>query len=58
MANFIKSYQASVGLNHAPAYQVSGQPFASGSINATTATKVSFPYVTRWIYVVNHENAH
>lgn len=53
MSNFIKSYQANVGLNHVPAYQVSGQPFASGSINATTATKIEFPYVTRWIYVVN-----
>lgn len=58
MSNFIKSYQAQVGINHVPAYQVSGRPFASGSINATGATKVEFPYVTRWIYVVNHENTH
>ena len=58
MSNFIKSYQANVGLNHAPAYQVSGQPFASGSINASTATKIEFPYVTRWIYVVNHDSTH
>lgn len=58
MSNFIKSYQANVGLNHVPAYQVSGQPFATGSINASTAVKVEFPYVTRWIYVVNHESAH
>jgi hypothetical protein len=57
MSNFIKSYQANVGLNHAPAYQVSGQPFASGSINAATVTKVEFPYVTRWIYVVNRGGA-
>ena len=54
MSNFIKSYQANVGLNHAPAYQVSGQPFASGSIDASTAVKVEFPYVTRWVEVVNH----
>ena len=53
MSNFIKSYQANVGLNHVPAYQVSGQPFATGSINAATAVKVEFPYVTRWVYVVN-----
>lgn len=58
MSNFIKSYQANVGLNHVPAYQVSGQPFASGSINASTAVKVEFPYVTRWIYVVNHTATH
>tara|TARA_R110000772_G_scaffold259682_1_gene377348 strand:+ start:74 stop:481 length:408 start_codon:yes stop_codon:yes gene_type:complete len=58
MSNFIKSYQANVGLNHVPAYQVSGRPFASGSINATEAIRVEFPYVTRWIYVVNHEATH
>ena len=57
MSNFIKSYQANVGLNHVPAYQVSGQPFASGSIDASTATKIEFPYVTRWIYVTNHDNS-
>ena len=56
MSNFIKSYQANVGLNHAPAYQVSGQPFASGSMDATTGTpvKIEFPYVTRWVEIVNH----
>lgn len=58
MSNFIKSYQANVGLNHVPAYQASGQPFATGSINASTATKIEFPYVTRWIYVVNHTATH
>ena len=58
MSNFIKSYQANVGLNHVPAYQVSGQPFATGSINAGTAVKVEFPYVTRWIYVINHTTDH
>jgi len=56
MSNFIKSYQANVGLNHAPAYQVSGQPFASGTIDATggDAVVVQFPYVTRWVEIVNH----
>jgi hypothetical protein len=55
MSNFIKSYQANVGLNHVPAYQVSGQPFASGSIDAGSGpVKVEFPYVTRWVEVVNH----
>ena len=48
------SWKAEVGVNHTPAYQVSGRPFATGSINATTATKVEFPFVTRWIYVVNN----
>ena len=48
------SWKMNAGINHAPAYEVSGRPFASGSINATNATKVEFPYVTRWIYVINH----
>ena len=44
----------SVGLNNVGSYQVSGMPFASGSIVATTATKIEFPYVTRWVQVINH----
>jgi hypothetical protein len=57
MSQFIKSYQAQVGINHTPAYQVSGRPFATGSIDASGgAVKIEFPYVTRWIYVVNHDN--
>ncbi len=57
MSNFIKSYQANVGLNHTPAYQVSGQPFASGSIDGTTGTavRIQFPYVTRWVQITNHD---
>jgi hypothetical protein len=47
------SWKMNTGINHAPAYEVSGRPFASGSINASSATKVEFPYVTRWIYVIN-----
>mgnify|MGYP003639410218 CR=1 FL=1 len=53
MSNFIKSYEANVGLNHVPAYQVSGRPFASGSVSVATATKVDFPYLTRWFQVIN-----
>jgi hypothetical protein len=52
------SWKMDVGVNHVPAYQVSGRPFATGSLNATataTAVKVEFPYVTRWIYVINHD---
>lgn len=48
------SWKADVGVNHTPAYQVSGRPFATGSVDATTAVKVEFPFVTRWIYVVNN----
>tara|TARA_R100001509_G_C4864227_1_gene214489 strand:+ start:852 stop:1274 length:423 start_codon:yes stop_codon:yes gene_type:complete len=58
MANFTKSYKANVGLNHVPAYQASGRPWASGSINckddAIILPELEFPTVTRWIYVTNH----
>ena len=55
MGNFTKSWHMEVGLNHVPAYQVSGQPFATGSIQASAAAvKVSFPYVTRWVTIVNN----
>lgn len=50
------SWQAEVGINHTPAYQVSGRPFASASVkydNASTAQVVSFPYVTRWWQIHN-----
>ena len=46
-------WHIAAGLNHVGAYQVSGIPFAQGGIDATNATKVSFPYVTRWVYIVN-----
>jgi len=43
-----------VGINHAPAYQVSGRPFPTGGIDArATQQVVNFPYVTRWIEVIN-----
>ena len=47
------SWKTGVGVNHVGAYQVSGRPFASGNIDASTATKVEFPNVTRWLYVTN-----
>lgn len=46
-----------VGLNNVGSYQVSGMPFATGSINATTAVKIEFPYVTRWVQFYNHANS-
>ena len=53
MANFTKSYKANVGLNHTPAYQVSGRPFATASIDGQNAVKVDFTFVTRWVQVTN-----
>ena len=55
--NFNPSWHMEVGINNVPAYQVSGEPFASGNIDATsTAQKLSFPYVTRWVEVHNAGN--
>lgn len=50
----MSTFKYTAGLNNVGSYQVSGMPFASGSINATTATKIEFPYVTRWIYIKNN----
>ena len=57
MANFTPSWKMDVGINHVPAYQASGQPFAIAAIDCTDATKVEFPYVTRWVQVVNKDSA-
>ena len=50
------SWRTGVGVNHVGAYQVSGAPFASGSIDCkttSTAFEVTFPYLTRWFQVIN-----
>ena len=57
MGNFTKSYKSEVGINHVPAYQVSGVPFASGNLDATSGLQITFPYVSRWVEVVNTSNA-
>jgi hypothetical protein len=47
-----------VSLNSVGSYQVSGAPFASGSINVFAAgpdgIKIEFPYVTSWVQVINN----
>lgn len=50
-----ESFIYSVGLNNVGSYEVSGIPFVSGGINATTATKITFPYVTRWVAFANRQ---
>ena len=46
----------SVGLNNVGSYQVSGMPYASGSLTAPAVggnpIVVQFPYVTRWVKVL------
>lgn len=48
------NYKYGTGLSNVGSYQASGKPFASGGIDASSTTSVSFPTVTRWIYVVNN----
>jgi hypothetical protein len=50
----MSSFKYTAGLNNVGSFQVSGIPFATGSVNATSATKVEFPYVTRWFYIKNN----
>jgi hypothetical protein len=52
MAQWNPSWKAEVGLNHVGAYQVSGQPYASGNLDCGNAKQVEFPYVTRWLQVI------
>lgn len=53
MSNF--NYK-SPGLGNVGSYQVSGRPFATGSLTApasgSTPIKVEFPYVTQWVKVI------
>ncbi len=56
--NFTPSWAIPVGMNHVPAYQVSGIPWATGSVNCSSGvTKFTFPYVTRWIVINNHSTS-
>ena len=51
------NYKYGTGLSNVGSYQVSGKPFVSGGLDATDgeALKITFPSVTRWIYVINHD---
>ena len=56
------NYRYDTGLGNVGSYQVSGKPFLSGGIDAdqnkatNKSLKVSFPSVTRWIYIMNHDS--
>jgi len=54
------SWNLEPGLNNVGSYQVSGQPYATGSINNKLGSReggyeVVFPYVTRWFKVINKD---
>ena len=41
------------GLNNVGSYQVSGIPYLSGGLDATSGASLTFPNVTRWITITN-----
>jgi hypothetical protein len=49
------SWKTGVGVNHVGAYQVSGAPYATASVNATVTDghAIEFPFLSRWVQVVN-----
>jgi hypothetical protein len=47
------NFQYKAGLQNVGSYQVSGRPFVSGNIDATTPARVPFPKVTRWVTIEN-----
>jgi|10_taG_2_1085330.scaffolds.fasta_scaffold132677_1 hypothetical protein len=64
MANNKGAWNLEPGLSHVGAYQVSGRPWASGSIDSKDPTRepaggyeVVFPSVTRWFKVLNKDES-
>ena len=52
-----ESFIYSVGLNNVGSFQVSGMPFAITGSTGGAVVKISFPYVTKWVQIHNHENS-
>ena len=51
------SWKTDVGVNHVGAYQVSGRPYATGSVDCSSTREIKFPQVARWVIVVNNANS-
>lgn len=45
------------GLNSVGEFQRAGQPFVSGSIDASSTVRIDFPYVTKFIVIQNHSGS-
>ena len=56
----LQNWNTRVGLNNVGSYQVSGKPFASGSILAhvsgANSIVVRFPKVTKWVQISPHQD--
>ncbi len=57
--NFTANWKFRAGINHVPAFQTSGAPYATASLdsNSIEGRIVHFPYVTRWIKIVNNDTS-
>ena len=53
------SWELAPGVNNVGSYQVSGRPYATGSvlvhISGSSALRVTFPTVTKWVQIIPHE---
>ena len=49
------TYNYRAGLGNVGSYQVAGTPFATGSVDCSSAAKIEFPAVTQWVIVVNNQ---
>lgn len=58
----MSTFKYTVGLSNVGSYQVSGRPFATGSLtipaSGSIPLKIEFPYVTQWISVTNTNSKH
>ena len=52
----MSAFRYSAGLGNVGSYQVSGMPFATGSLGTPRGREilVEFPYVTKWVQIVNN----
>ena len=55
----MSAFRYSAGLGNVGSYQVSGMPFATGSLGTPRGREilVEFPYVTKWVQIVNNNGS-
>ena len=50
--SFKQPYTTSI--RNVGSYQSSGRPWCQGGINATSVQQIDFPFVTRWVCIINN----